>query len=173
MSTLIVALIIVLGIAVVLFLLVFLHNRQNKKRAEKMLRRFSELGSEHDLSFTGQEVFRNHIIGVDGIKRKLLLLENDGTHNHWSVIDLAEVKSCRVKKIYGNMEAGDPSTKSTEMYLRAIVLEFDFENSNPTIALPFYKLVSNSIQEAPELEAKAKNWESVLLKMMTKEVKRA
>ncbi|MBD0296068.1 MAG: hypothetical protein ICV84_12835 [Flavisolibacter sp.] len=98
MSTLIVALIIVLGIAVVLFLLVFLHNRQNKKRAEKMLRRFSELGSEHDLSFTGQEVFRNHIIGVDGIKRKLLLLENNGIHNHWSVIDLAEVKSCRVKK---------------------------------------------------------------------------
>ncbi|MBD0287664.1 MAG: hypothetical protein ICV79_19910, partial [Flavisolibacter sp.] len=62
---------------------------------------------------------------------------------------------------------------STEMYLRAIVLEFDFENSNPTIALPFYKLVSNSIQEAPELEAKAKNRESVLLKMMTKDVKRA
>ncbi|MDQ3846531.1 MAG: hypothetical protein M3342_21355 [Bacteroidota bacterium] len=173
MSTLIVALIVVLGIAVVLFLLVFLHSRENKKRMGKMLRRLSELGSEHNLSFTGQEVLRNWLIGVDGIKGKLLFLENDGADSNWTIIDLTEAKSCRVRKVVSHKTNGDSSAKGMETYLHAIVLEFDFKNSDYTIALPFYKLISNSIQEAQELEAKARNWESILLKMMTKELERA
>ncbi|MBD0375484.1 MAG: hypothetical protein ICV51_07645 [Flavisolibacter sp.] len=174
MSTLVVALIVVLAIAAVMFLLVWLHHRQNKKRTEEMLRHFSELGSEYSLSFTGQEVFRNGIIGVDGIKGKLLFLENDSTDNkHWHLINLKEAKSCRVRKLYVTAGIGDPAAKNTETYLHAIILEFDFKSSDRTVALPFYKHISHSIQAAPELEAKAKNWASVLSKMIIKEVRSA
>lgn len=173
MSTLIVALIVILNIAVVLFLLIFLHNRQHKKKTGAMLRRFSELGSEYNMSFTVQEGFRNSIIGVDGIKGKLLFLERNNTVDDWSLIDLTEAKSCGVQKMYGSIGTENAAAKSMERYLQATVLEFNFKNSNHTVALPFYKLESNSIQEVPQLEAKAKNRVSVLLKMMTKEMKRA
>ena len=137
MSMLIVALIVVSGIAVVLLLLVFLHNRQNKRRKGKMLRCFSELGSEYNLSFTSLEVIGNRIIGVDGLKGKVLFLENDDDSPIWSVIDLSEAKSCQVKKVYGNLNAGKSSERSTETYLQTITLEFDLKKVIVRLLYPF------------------------------------
>ena len=54
---------------------------------------------------------------------------------------------------------------------KQITLEFDLKKGDRMVALPFYQHISDSIQEAAGLEAKAKNWEMMLSKMMTKEIK--
>ena len=83
-----------------------------------MLRRFSELGSEYNLSFTSLEFLGNCIIGVDGLKGKVLFLEDDDTNPIWSMIDLTEAKSCRIKKVYGILNAGGSSARNAETYLQ-------------------------------------------------------
>lgn len=168
MSTLLVALLIVLSISAILFVLLFLNNRSNRIKTEKLLRRFSELGTEYNLSFTGQEVLRNRIIGVDGLKGKVLFLEHSHTDPVYFIIDLIDVKGCRVSKRYGSSNAGN-----AEVYLHTIALEFDFIKGSHIVALPFYNHVSDSIQDATAMEAKAKSWEAVLSKMKVKEMKRA
>ena len=136
-----------------------------------MLRRFSELGSEYNFSFTSLEFLGNRIIGVDGPKGKVLFLEDEDTNPICSMIDLTEAKSCRIKKVYGNLNAGGSSARNAETYLQTITLEFDLKKGDHMVALPFYQHISDSIQEAAGLEAKAKNWEMMLSKMMTKEIK--
>lgn len=172
MSTLLVALVVILGIAGLSFMLVSLHNRANKIKAEKLLRHFSESGTEHNLSFTSQEVLRNRIIGVDGLKGKVMFLEHSDADPVCSIIDLAQTKSCRVSKSFGNANAGDSTKQHADRYLHTIALEFDFRRGH-TVALPFYNHLSDSIQDAAERETKAKNWEAMLLKMMAKERKTA
>ena len=173
MSTLLVALLVILCISVVLFMLVFLHNRSNRLKTVKLLRRFSELGTEYNLSFTGKEIMQNRIIGVDGLKSKLLFLEHSAADPVYYVIDLTEAKRCYVSKLYGSSYTGNSPERRAERYLHTIALEFDFMNGSHTIALPFYDHVTDAIQHAADMEAKAKNWESVLLKMLPKEKKRA
>jgi hypothetical protein len=173
MSTLLVVLLVILCISVVLFMIVFLHNRSNRLKTEKLLRCFSELGTEYNLSFTGKEIMRNRIIGVDGLKSKLLFLDHSTADPDYFVIDLTEAKSCRVSKLYGSSYTDNSLERRAEGYLHTIALEFDFMNGGHTVALPLYNHLTDAIQHAPEMEAKAKNWESVLLKMLTKEKKRA
>lgn len=132
-----------------------------------MLRHFSELGTTYNLSFTGEEVLGNRIIGVDGLKGKIVFVEHSGTAPACFVIDLAEVESCRVSKIYRSANA-----KNQDAYLHSIALEFDVVRSGQTVALPFYNPVRDAMQDAAEREAKAKSWASVLLKMLVKERKR-
>lgn len=168
MSSPFVALLVVLSITIILFVVVFLNNRSKRIKTGKLLRRFSELGTHYNLSFTGQEVLGNRVIGVDGLKGNVLFLEHSDTNPVCSIIDLTETKSCRVSKLYSSFNAGNSSEKCAEGYLHTIALEFDFMKSAHTVALPFYNHASDSIQDAAEMEAKAKNWESVLLKMMQK-----
>lgn len=171
MSTLLVVLLFISGVAGLLFVLVFLYKRSNKLETGKLLRRFSELGTEYNLSFTGQEVLKKRVIGVDGLKGNVLFLEYSETCPACSIIDLAKAKSCRVSKSYGSSSRVHSAAGHAEVYLHTIALEFDFLNSDHTVALPFYNHISNSLQDAAELEAKAKNWQSMLTKMMAKKIR--
>ena len=172
MSTIIVALIIIGGIVVITSLLVYINKKHSKEKREKLLQRFSQLGSEYGLSYTSQEILKERIIGLDGVHRKLLVLqEKDGRQSYY-IIDLEEVKSCAVKKTYYAMPAGEGSQRGMDNHLEAIGLQFDFKDKKPAILLPFYDNIANHVFEIAELETKAKDWESILSKMLVKETKK-
>ena len=172
MSTIIVALIIIGGIVVITSLLVYINKKHSKEKREKLLQRFSQLGSEYGLSFASQEILKERIIGLDGVQRKLLVLEEkDGQQSHY-IIDLEEVKSCMVKKMFSNIPAGDARQRNTDDHLQAIALQFDFKDKRPAIILPFYDSIANHVFEIAELQVKAKDWESILSKMLAKETKK-
>ncbi len=126
----------------------------------------SELGSKFSLSFSSHEVLGNKIMGLDGINRKLLVLEQTDGQSHSYIVDLDEAKAISVKKIYSSIKAGELKKRRIEKFLKTIQLQFEFGNGKEDIVLPFYESKIDNIYDLPGLERKIKNWQLILLKMM-------
>lgn len=154
-------------------LLVYVQYKYVKAKKMKQFLYLSEQGTKNDLRFSSQEVIGNKIIALDGRKRTLLLLEErDGRKLHHT-IDLEEVESCTLKKIYNRINAGDLKRKKVEEFLSTIALQFDFKNKKQRpVVLNFYDRGTNYITELKPLEAKAKGWQTVLSKLLTGQEKR-
>jgi hypothetical protein len=155
MSTFIVAAIIIGSVSSICLLLISINNKHNRKAMIKLLKHFSELGTENDLNFSSQEILKNCILGLDGVRRKILVVTRQDDFFGSFIIDLREVKNCTVKKIYGTINVGDLKKKKLEQYLDKIVLHFD-QNNNSSVEIVFYKHFENHLLEALELEQKAK-----------------
>lgn len=167
MSTIIVALIIVFGVIGVSTIFIYMQNQHLKKKKEKLLFCLHKIGSQDKLSFTSQEELLNIVIGLDGLQRKLLIVEENNGGYNWNIIDLEEVENCSVKKVYDSIEAGGLKRKRIEGYLRTIVLQLNFKNRKPPFDVQFYKNIINSIYEMSGLENRARMWQEMISKMLT------
>ena len=169
----IIAFIIVVSIVILFFLLVYMSHQDLKKKQAAFLLQFSKLGSRYGMSFTSQEILPQRIIGLDGILQKILVFETGNESIDWYLINLKEVESCVLKKIPGNIGISQSGFEQPEDRAEVIVLEFSFKNNLQTVVLPFYERSRNAINEIAGLTQKAKDWEVMLSKMLTNEVKRA
>jgi len=146
-------------------LLVIAQKRHQRKALRSLLDEFSRVGSQNGLSFSSQEVLRHSVIGLDGLQRKLLVVEREGEDRHQSVvIDLNDMKRCVVNKGYQRISRGD-SAKPEEL-LQSISLKFDV----PHLAAPnivFYNRIDDPAGSASELESKANHWQVMLTKLQT------
>jgi hypothetical protein len=143
-----------------------MHQLQLKKKKEKLFVFFNKLGSLYHLSFTGQEILRDKIIGLDGARKKLLVVEDSLNKYNSIIIDLYEVCACKVKKIYSAINAGDLKNNTVEKYLTIMALQLDFKNGNSPVALTFYKNMTDSVHDIKRLEIKTKHWETMVSKML-------
>jgi hypothetical protein len=166
MSHYLVASIIVLTIIVIPLIFVIMHNHQSKKGREKLLVFFSNMGAAYNLSFTGQEILYDKIIGLDEPRKKLLVVEENERKYDVCIINLYEVNSCKMKKNYTDMRRSDDKRDGLEDYLNSIALEFSFKNGKAPVAVSFYKIENHSVYQVPELEMKIKHWESTLSKIL-------
>lgn len=164
MSTYIVAAIVIGSVVGICLLLISIHNKHNRKAMNKLLNYFSQLGIENDLNFSSQEILKSSVLGLDGVQRKILVVQREDGFFGSFIIDLREVKNCSVKKVYGTINVGDLKKAKLEQYLEKIVLHFDLHD-NSSAEIMFYKHVENHPLEALELEQKAKNWDAILSKM--------
>lgn len=163
-----------LGVAAILlgflggicFLLISIHKKHTRKAMNNLLKQFSQLGTENNLSFSSQEILNHCVLGIDGVNRKILVVTGDDDEYSSLIIDLRQVKTCSVKKIFGTIKAGDLEHRQLEQYLEKIVLHFEL-HQKPPVEIVFYKNISNHIYQMQELEHKAKHWEAVLFKMIT------
>lgn len=147
-----------------LVLLVFL--RQQKRRRAALLATISKLGSRNDLSFTGQEVLSDSVIGFDGLKKKLLVLENNQQVYRWYTINLEEVSSCSVQKTYRVPAHSSSSHPAISGYVDRVELLFHCTGRQTPLAVPFYSAECNEAVELPSLEARARNWQRFLSKLL-------
>jgi hypothetical protein len=153
--------------AAVCLLYVVICKHQKQKRMRQVLQQFSLLGSEHNLSFSSQEVLANCVIGLDGINRKLLVMIRVRMHRcHKAIIHLNEVKKCSLKKVYGSIYTGDLKFGNLEQHLKKMVLQFEFLNNKPPVEIPFYNQAYNGVHQLPEIEKKARRWEAMLSRML-------
>jgi hypothetical protein len=144
----------------------FVRNRQKRKAMKKLLYRFSQLGSEYNLTFSGQEILRDSILGLDGMKRKLLILKkNEAAGDDIKYIDLQNVKHCSVKKYYGTIQAGALKGDALEQYLQRIVLHIEFQVDTPT-EIDFYHHGYEPSSRVREMEIKSGYWGTLLNKML-------
>ena len=163
MSTIIVAAIIISVIISISLKLVSINNKQRKKTSTELLNHFSKLGTENNLSFSSQEILENCIIGLDGMQRKLLILEKNDEDKYDSlVLDLNEVKKCSKKNIYTRVNIGTSKKERFENHLDRIVLDFDFIDNRQPVQILFFEPITNHIFAMLELEQKAKKWETIL-----------
>ena len=126
----------------------------------------NELVSKYNMSFSGHDVLGNKIMGMDGIKKKLLILEETNDHSHSYLVDLDTVAAITVKKIYNSIKAGELKKRKIAEFLKTIQLQFEFSNGKEDLVLPFYESTTDNISELPGLERKIKNWQMILSKMM-------
>ena len=172
MSSLIVAAILIAFVAVCCLLFVFISNKHKNKAMSDLLNKISEVGTENKLSFSSHEILKDSIIGADGIQRKILFVKKLNFEIYQDyLIDLEEVKSCSVKKVYGSIKAGKKNEKSLEQYLENIFLHFEFNNKDP-FDISFYDHTENNIYQLKEMEFKAKHWERILSKMLKASTKK-
>ena len=94
-----------------------------------------------------------------------MVLEQTDGQCHSYIIDLDEVKTITVKRIYSSIKAGELKKRRMEEFLKTIQLQFDFENGKEDIFLPFYESKIDNINDLPGLERKIKNWQMMLSKM--------
>lgn len=166
MSTIIVAAILVGSIVALFLLLASIDNKQKRKRLNQLRHRLSQSGSNNNMTFSSQEILKHSVLALDGLQRKLLVLnEIDKDKFDDFVIDLREIKTCFVKKHYGNARPGLKKIRP-ELYLERIVLRFEFNNAKQPIELLFYRHILDNVNQLEELEQKAKHWEAILSKML-------
>jgi len=128
-----------------------------------MINQLNQLGVENNLTFSSQNIFNGSVIGLDGVNRKMVILQKQG--EDLTFIDLADIRSCSVKKNYRPIQAGELKTKKLHQYLQSIVLHFELYDK-PALEIVFYKYPDNNILDIPALEKKAKQWEGMLSKII-------
>jgi hypothetical protein len=126
--------------------------------------RLRELGSEFNLAFSSHMPLENKTIALDGIKRKLLVMDNNEVTLP-CIIDLNEVKSISVKKNYSSIKPGELKKRSVDDFLETIYLQFEFEEK--TVAVPFYESGKNNTYDLAKQERNARTWQIILSKMIT------
>lgn len=170
MSTILVALIIIAIIAAVSFFLIYTSKQHQKKKTGALLAICSHIASEHNLNLSSQEVSGSRVIGVDGIARKLLIVEYREDKILDTLIELEDVKKCTVKKNYNHVALTGGGNKQ-ESFLQSITLEFSFWKNRDAFEISFYDNISNHIYEMSELELKARDWEKMLSKLLQTEAR--
>jgi len=164
MSTIIFLLMVVAETSIYTLILIVMKHRSIGLDKIRYLQ-LSELGSKFNMSFSSHEVLGNKIMGLDGINKKLLILEQTNDQSHSYIIDLDEAKAITVKKIYSSIKAGELKKRRIEEFLKTIQLQFEFGNGKEDIVLPFYESEIDNSYDLPRLERKIKNWQMVLSKM--------
>ncbi len=166
MSTILVAAILVGSVVAICIFLISIHNKHKREAMNHLLNQFSQAGTENNLSFSSQEVLNNSVLGLDGLNRKILVVRKQDHEYTSLIIDLNEVQTCVVKKLYGTIKSDSYKEGKLEQYLEQIVLHFDL-GGKPSVEIVFYKNFENHVYEIMELEQKARRWEVILSKMNT------
>jgi len=166
MSHISISLIVLLTLIIITSILITMHNYQLKAKKEGMLSFFRKVALVHDLSFTGQEVLRDVVLGLDAPKRKLLIVEEKNKNYDTRVIDLSDVDSCKVKKVYTAIDIQGYKKNKPEEYLNSIAIELELHTGPSPVVVFFYKNTTSNVYEIKELQARARNWEIMLSGML-------
>lgn len=171
MSTLAVAAIII-GFTIGIFmLLVKVYNNQKQKIMSHLFNRFSQKGTENNLSFSSQEMLEHCAFGIDGLKRKILIMTKVQDQYNTKVISLDEVRACSVKKTFDSIDAGNLKNRKLEQHLRKMVLHFEFINNKLPMEILFFDNTEHNIYQLSQMEQKAKHWQAMLSKLIYSEKK--
>ena len=115
------------------------------------------------MSFSSQEVLRNKIIGLDGLNRKFVVVNDNEVSR---VISIDDVRKCAVQKNLETYTRADEKSSGYEMFVKSIFLEFEFKDKRPAEKIIFYDNLLQPQAEEKLMEAKVRDWEIILSKMI-------
>jgi len=150
------------------FLSFFIKNEKKKK--ENLFLRLSQEGTANNLIFCSQEILQNKVIGIDGIHRKIMIVERIKNLYNCSVICLDEVQHCELTTSSGFINTGNLKKYEAQRKQAAIELQFEFKNHAEPASIIFYDSLFNSKKELVLLKAKAEYWSVMLSKMLNRQV---
>lgn len=136
------------------------------KRQTKDIQNPGHSLKDKNLSFSKQEEMGENVIALDTKKRKLIYFKKDANKPTFLMIDLQEVFSCTVKKQYKSIDAGALKKHKLGDYLKNIFLQFDFKNGSRKVNLPIFEDEKDRQEDIETLEAKAKDWESIVTNLV-------
>ena len=102
----------------VLFRSISFLSRRSRKKKEGPFLQLSREGAANNLIFCSQEMLQNKVIGIDGIHRKILIVEKIKNKYNSSLISLNEVQNCKLITKYKTSEPGNElSPKAVKIFL--------------------------------------------------------
>jgi hypothetical protein len=107
------------------------------------------------------------VLGIDGIHRKLMMIREVEGVTNFNIIDLDKITACYVHKEYQSIRAGALQNGSPNQYIRSVTLDLRIAGGT-TVSLPFYEKDKDKPDEIHICEARARDWESMLNKMLVK-----
>ena len=142
-----------------------------KKKKEDLVRKLCREGAAHNLIFCSQEILENKVIGIDGIHRKIMVLEKTKKIYRCSTISLDEVHDCRLVT-QSNIMTMDYN-KTVRVNARpatTLALQFEFNNQTQPTSIVFSNSSISHGREFDFLKAKAEYWCTMFSKMINKPV---
>jgi hypothetical protein len=167
MSTLLVAIILVVSIIALVWIFIKIDTKRRRKKDQAYINNFNSIATQNDIVITKHEIFRNKIIGIDNLKKMLLVFEFENSNNP-ILINLADTNTCMLVKEYGHLNAGNEKKPRMERYLQSIDLKFSIKSKPESISISFYENHVNNIYEIVDLEVRAKDWEAILSQIIPK-----
>jgi hypothetical protein len=143
----------------------------DKKKKESLFLKLSKEGSANNLVFCSQEILQNKVIGIDGIHRKIMILEKARNKFTCSVISLDEVQNCELITSFRSLNAYRHGDRRTGESPNIISLRFDFKNTGDSASIIFYDASVISRRELELLKAKAEYWNVMFSKMLSRRVR--
>ena len=165
MPTIITAVILLLITILLISGFVLLHKRKIAKRTKRRIDLLHTAAETYGLTFSAQEILENNLLGIDGIKQKLLIILF-GTKETVHIIPMKDVATCILHKEYEKINVGTDKKEKIELRLRSIDLLFSYKASPGTFTVCFYDSYVNHEFEKNALETKARQWEMMLTKMI-------
>lgn len=170
MQTIITGAIVIAGTIFIVLFLFFMNRRNIRKRNKTFFRAFTEAGTSRGISFSSQEMLHDRIIGLDRQHQRLLVFDYIRTELV-TIIKLPDVKDCILTREYQHINFGNDKKAEMEKSMRFILLTFSFKNKPEQFTLSFYDSIRHSVYEMQELEQKARKWETLLSKLITKDTR--
>jgi len=165
MSTIFMAILIIAFTVILPWILINRHKKAQQKKERAHFHRFSNAGSERHLSFSRQEIIQNKIIGFDGIQQVLMIIEMEHDYDV-TCIAIKDLVKCSITKVYHTV--GENQDK--EKICKEINLVFIFSDDRTPVPVLFYNNDTNSVYLMAEMEAKAKEWQTSISRMIPRPV---
>ncbi len=148
-------------------MLVLTSNQRRQNQTEKLHGSFNKAAVDFNLSIVKQETLRKRVIGLDDTNNKLLFLKDSGNKHDGYLIDLDEIRNCKVKKTYGAISADNLRRKSAEAYVNTIGLKLEYANGAQPLVLPFYDKATDPVFEMRARNEQVKEWQALLATRLT------
>lgn len=137
---------------------------------EHLLRKLSKEGAANHFTFCSQEILQNKVIGVDGIHRKIMIIEKKKEGYYSSIISLDEVHDCQLINNSEPINRGQLEKDGGDASCNKLELRFDLINHTQPISIIFSNGIINSKREFAFLKAKAEFWCVMFSKMLKQQM---
>lgn len=158
---------ILLAVVSLLYVLIPFLASTSKRRIENLVRKLSREGAANQLTFCSQEILHDKVLGIDGIHRKIMILEKKKDSYHYSIISLDEVHDCQLVTNSNLMNNGNLKKMNATSYPATLELQFEFNNHTKPASIIFSNGIFNSKREFDFIKAKAEYWCTMFSKMLT------
>jgi hypothetical protein len=138
----------------------------SRRKKLKLLRHLSNEGAANNLIFCSQEIFQDRVIGIDGIHRKIMLVEKNNRDFYSSIISLDDVNDCQLVTKCKSEKEESRKEKGGEIETATVEIRFEFNNHSKPAFIKFGDGLIYSRKELEFLRAKAQFWCIMFSKML-------
>ena len=142
-----------------------------KKKKEDMVKKLCREGAAQHLIFCSQEMLQNKVMGIDGIHRKIMIVEKTKNTYHCSTISLDDVYNCRLVTQSDFMTIDHNKNVRVNAHpVTTLSFQFEFNNNPQPASIIFSNGLITPGRELDFLKAKAEYWCIMFSKMLNKPI---
>ncbi|HEV7332363.1 MAG TPA: hypothetical protein VGN63_15100 [Flavisolibacter sp.] len=156
-----------IGILIVILFLFWNANRKKKKKEEAFDKYFQQQVDQHKLSIDTKDVLRDFVLALDKNNKKLLYIKNFNENPESILIDLNEVRNCKVTENVQTFYLDDEK-KQKDSFIAQIALELSYSKTDERFVITFYDYIAHGINLMREMRPRAASWEKRIKEVIGK-----